>query len=133
MSIHKYLGTQPLYEIKKYDKRPDLLKEAVPFTGVVKKHPYDTEKLLLITEPFSSETGFYEFLLQDVLSYEEMPSISTESGESLFTMKLWIRKGSMGVQYHPFEVDEELRYLKDSEVLHQIITEQEQGEKRETL
>jgi inorganic pyrophosphatase len=123
MSIRKYLDTQPLYEIIKYDKRPDLLKEAIPFTGVVRKHPYDEEKLLLITEPFSSETGFFEFMIEDVLSYEEMPSITTEDGESLFTMKLWVRKGSMGIQYHPFEVDDTLRFSKDSEVLHRVMSE----------
>jgi inorganic pyrophosphatase len=131
MSIRKYLDTQPLYELMKYDKRPDLLKEAVPFTGVVRKHPYDPEKLLLVTEPFSTETGFYEFLIEDVISYEEMPSIATEEGESLFTMKLWVRKGSMGIQYHPFEVDDELRYLKDSEVLHQVMSEAEKEKERE--
>ena len=125
MSIRKYLDAQPLYEIVKYDKRPDLLKDAVPFTGVVKKHPYDAEKLLLVSEPFSSSTEFYEFLIEDIISYEEMPGIATEEGESLFMFKIWVRKGSLGIKYFPFEVDDELRYMRDSEILHQVMSEKE--------
>lgn len=125
MSIREYLDTQPLYEIVKYDKRPDLLKDAVPFSGVIKKHPYDPAKLLLVSAPFSSQTEFYEFLIDDIISYEEMPGIATEDGESLFMFKIWVRKGSLGIKYHPFEVDDELHYLKDSEVLHQVMAEKE--------
>lgn len=125
MSIHRYLETQPLYELVKYDKRPELKSEAVSFTGAIRKHPYDESKLLLITEPFSSDTEFFEFRIEDIVHYEERPNIATESGESLFIVQIWVRRGSFGVQYHPFEVADELRYLKDSEILHQVMTEKE--------
>ncbi len=125
MSIQKYLETQPLYELVKYDKRPELKSEAVSFTGAIRKHPYDESKLLLITEPFSSDTEFFEFRIEDIVHYEERPNISTESGESLFIVQIWVKRGSFGVQYHPFEVSDELRYLKDSEILHQVMTEKE--------
>ncbi len=125
MSIRKYLETQPLYELAKYDKRPELKSEAVSFTGALRKHPYDDSKLLLITEPFTSDTEFFEFRIEDIVHYEEKPNIATESGENLFLVQIWVRRGSFGIQYHPFEVSDELRYLKDSEILHQVMTEKE--------
>jgi len=125
MSIRKYLETQPLYDVVKYDRRPELISEAISFTGALRKHPYDDSKLLLITEPFSSDTEFFEFQADDIVYYEERPNISTESGKSLFIVQIWVRKGSLGIQYHPFEVSDELRFLKDSEILHQVMSEKE--------
>ena len=125
MSIRRYLETQPLYDLVKYDRRPDLVTEAISFIGAPRKHPYDDSKLLLITEPFSSDTEFFEFQTDDIVYYEERPNISTESGESLFIVQIWVRKGSLGIQYHPFEVSDELRFLKDSEILHQVMSEKE--------
>lgn len=125
MSIRKYLETQPLHELIKYDPDPEIRKNALAFIGALRKHPYDTDKLLLITDPFSSDTEFYEFRIADVVCYEEQPGIATDSGENLFMVKIWVQKGSFGIQYHPFEVADQLRYLKDSEVLHQVMTDRE--------
>ncbi len=123
MSVKKYLETQPLYEIVKYRKRPEAMEDAVCFTGAVRKHPYDKEKLLLISEPFSSDTQFYEFLIPDIVYYEELPNITTDGGESLFMLKIWVKNGSFGMQYHPFEIANGLRFLKDSEILHHVMSE----------
>jgi len=38
-------------------------------------------------------------------------------------VKLWINKGSLGLKYEPFEVDDPIRYMNDSELLHQILKE----------
>ncbi|SRR6056297_572928 len=127
MSIRKYLETQPLYELVKYDKRPELRAEAISFTGALRKHPYDEAKLILITEPFSSDTEFFEFQIDDIVYYEERPNIATDSGENLFIVQIWVRRGSLGIQYHPFEVSDELRYLKDSEILHQVMSENKEN------
>jgi len=125
MSIRKYLETQALHELIKYDPDPGIRKNSLSFVGALRKHPYDNEKLLLITDPFSSDTEFYEFRIADVACYEEQPSIATDSGENLFMVKIWVQKGSFGIQYHPFEVGDTLRFLKDSEVLHQVMTDRE--------
>ena len=125
MSIRKYLETQPLYEIIKYERDPELRRDAIPFVGSLRKHPYDQYKVLLITDPFSSDTEFFEFRISDIVYYEEQPSIATDSGENLFMARIWVRKGSFGIQYHPFEVADPLRYLKDSEVLHQVMTDRD--------
>ena len=123
MSIRKYLDTKPLFDIAKYDKTSQQLKDAVPFLGSPRKHPYDDDKLLLISNPFSSETCFYEFLITDIIYYEDRPSLGTEGGETLTIVKLWVKKGSIGMRSEAFEVAEPLRFMNDSELLHQVLSD----------
>ncbi len=126
MSIRHYLTTAPFYNIVKYDKQASLLDECVSFIGAPRKHPYDKDKLLLINEPFSSNTVFYEFVISDILHAEDYPSIATDSGENLVMARIWVKKGSLGLKYQPFEVESPLRFMKDSELLHQVIGDKEQ-------
>ena len=128
MSIRKYLEALPASDIIKYIPTGDFSKEAVPFTGSIRKHPYDQDKLLLISSPFSSKTEYFEFMLSDVMHHERMPSIATEDGDSITITKIWVKKGSFGIQYHPFEVNNPLRYMNDSELLHQAINDQDREE-----
>ena len=104
MSIRKYLGTEPLHEVARYSARGGRAADNVGFTGAPRKHPYDAEKLILIADPFSAQTMFYEFRLQDVAHVDELPSLVTEGGETLPMVRLWVRKGSLGLRYEPFVV-----------------------------
>jgi len=119
MSIRKYLDTAPLFEITTYKKRPNYQKDCISFVGAPRKHPYDTQKMLLIHDPFSSHTVFYEFLIEDIIAVDDLPSIATEAGDSAQTLRIWVKKGSLGLKYEPFEVAEPLNFLSDSEVLKQ--------------
>lgn len=123
MSITKYIETQPLYDITKYKSTVDYANTAISFTGSARKHPYDQEKFLLISEPFTSHTVFYEFRIKDIIHYDDLPGIATDSGENLLMIRLWINKGSLGLKYEPFEVDDPIRFMNDSELLHQILKE----------
>jgi len=105
MSIQKYLNAAPHYEITRY-KSENFEKHCIPFSGTPKKHPYDPEKLLLIQNPFSDHTIFFEFKLKDIEHADDLPSIVTEEGESLSMVKIWVKKGSFGLKYYPFEVGE---------------------------
>ena len=125
MSIRKYLSAQPLYDIIKYDKTDDFVEKAVSFKGSPRKHPYDNEKLMLIANPFSSDTFFYEFLVKDIIHYDELPSMVTDAGEALPIVRIWVLKGTIGMKYTPFEVDDPIRYLNDSEILHQVFKNSE--------
>jgi hypothetical protein len=121
MSIRKYLETQPLHDITRYHARVDLEKDAVPFVATPRKHPYDDEKVLLVQDPFGTNTMFYEFTLDDIIQVEDMPSVGTDTGKTVKMARFWIRKGSLGLRYEPFEVDEPLRFFHDSEILRQTI------------
>ncbi|RKX77589.1 MAG: hypothetical protein DRP87_08715 [Spirochaetes bacterium] len=121
MKVNNYLDTLPLFEIELYDVHKGLKKDCVAFTGTPRKHPYDNEKMILILDPFSSDTIFFEFKIEDIADVEYMPSIATESGKSLKMVKIWVKKGSLGIKYEPFEVGQPLKFLKDSEILQQNI------------
>lgn len=123
MSIKKYLESLPLHEIEKYDKKKNYSQSCIPFSGTPRKHPYDSEKLLLIHNPYSSDTVFYEFRFSDIKGVDDLPNLATESGESLKMVNVWVEKGSIGMRYEPFEVGNPLRFFKDSELLHQAYSE----------
>jgi hypothetical protein len=117
MSIRKYLSTEPLNEIAKYATVADYSREHVAFSGAPKKHPYDSEKIILILDPFSSHTLFYEFRIADIAHVEELPQIVAETGESLKMVRIWVKKGSFGVRYEPFVVEDTVTILKDTAFL----------------
>ena len=123
MSIKKYLDTESFFYITKYDSHADLPKEAVRFTGNPRKHPYDENKIVLITDPFSSHTAFFEFNIQDILYVENKTNLVSDTGASVSRADVWIKKGGIGIKYEPFEVDTPLKFLKDSEILLQALSE----------
>ncbi|WP_319561322.1 hypothetical protein [Marispirochaeta sp.] len=125
MSIRKYLSTAPLFNITRYESEEDFAQDCIAFEGAPKKHPYDPDKLLLIIKPFSSNTTFYEFRVKDIRHAENLPSIVTDAGSNLFMARIWIRRGSMGVKYEPFEVSDTIKFYHDSELLHQVFSERE--------
>ena len=114
MSIRKYLTAESLNEIVKYSTFADYSKGHVAFSGAPKKHPYDKEKIILILDPFSSHTMFYEFRIADIAHVDELPQMVTSSGESLTMVRIWVKKGSFGVRYEPFVVEDTVTILKDT-------------------
>lgn len=122
MSIRKFLDTQPLHDLTRYETHIDLEKEAVAFTAAPRKHPFDEDKILLVQDPFSSDTMFYEFKIKDILQVDTVPSVGTEGGRNIKMARIWIRKGSLGMRYEPFEVDTPLKFFKDSEILKQPVS-----------
>jgi hypothetical protein len=119
MNLVRYLESAPYFELTKYDSSRTYKNDAVQFSGTPRKHPYDDEKIILISSPFSSDTVFFEFRITDILHIEEMPNLATDYGDNVVVKKLWIKKGSLGMRYQPFEVSEPLTFLKDTEILHQ--------------
>ena len=117
MRIDKFLQPGRFHEIEKYSSHPDFSKSCVAFSGAPRKHPYDIKKLILISDPFSTNTVFFEFNINDIVHVEELSSIVNEAGESLRIVKIWVKKGSLGLRYEPFVVEDTLRYLKDTEAI----------------
>mgnify|MGYP001157931284 CR=1 FL=1 len=118
MSIREYLEAEEFSELVKYRSEPSA--DAIAFVGTLRKHPYDEEKCLLIADSSSREPSVYEFRVADVVAVDELPSPVDEAGHSRPLAKLWLRRGSFGIRYVPFEVDEPLkgpgesRKLRDS-------------------
>lgn len=119
MNISSFIEEAERLEIAPY--KPETHIEGVAYTGALRKHPYDASKCLLIADPTSCEPSIIEFRVEDVLGADEMPSPVDEKGKSLQLVKLWIRKGSFGIRYEPFEVGLPLRKAGESPSLHERI------------
>lgn len=102
MSVREYVSGA-FYEIQAY--RSETPQDAVAFTGAPRKHPYDDGKIILILEPQNGESAIYEFRAADVVGAKDMPSHVTEDGETYGIVRLWVRRGAVGIRYEPFEVD----------------------------
>jgi inorganic pyrophosphatase len=97
------------FEIQTY-KRPNnekVLKQThVPFTGSPLKHPFDPEKVIIVADPYSTQTFYYEFKIDDISYVEELPNIANIDGETVTMARVWIKKRSVGIKCTPFIVDE---------------------------
>jgi hypothetical protein len=127
MDINELLEEEQLYEITRY--KSGAPQDAVAFTGTVRKHPYDADKCLLLADaPLSASAGagatpaILEFRKADVLGMEELATPVDVSGHSRQVLKLWIRRGSLGLRYEPFEVDEPLRYPGNARLRDHVLS-----------
>jgi hypothetical protein len=114
MSVREYLG-EPFYELQTYHSEPP--QDAVSFIGSPRKHPYDDGKILLIVDPHEGDSAILEFRVSDIVCAQDLPSPVTEAGESYPIVRIWMRRGSIGIRYEPFEVDTPLHFLSESHKL----------------
>jgi inorganic pyrophosphatase len=93
------------FQIQTYRKPKDLSLlrlENVSFTGSPRKHPYDTEKVILVADPYSANTFYFEFEKGDVSFVEELPNIADMEGNTITMIRIWVKKGSVAVRSTPF-------------------------------
>jgi len=108
MPIRKLLQTAQKFEIEVYRRARDRKKMAqthVAFSGSPQKHPFDADKVILIADPFSGNTFYYEFNTEAIGYVEELPSIVTLDDQTLPMVRIWVHKGSIGIRCTPFRVD----------------------------
>lgn len=107
MTIDKSLEIKDKLELQKYVRNVETdKKNCVSFYGSPRKHPYETDRVVLVADPFSKQTFYYEFNIKDIMSVEEQPSLSNLSGDSVSMVRLWIKKQSVGLQCTPFIINE---------------------------
>jgi len=94
----------PLNGVAKYSKGQK--GDSVPFTGYPRVHSSEKNKLILVNDPVGPSPTVLEFMLEDILFVEEIPSAVTEAGEGVPLVKLWVRRGAVGVILEPFEVND---------------------------
>ena len=94
-------------EIQAY-KRPKNLKSLskthVAFTGSPQIHSYDPDKIILVGDPFSTNTFYYEFAKGDISYAEELPNIVNVAGEIITMVRIWVKKRSIAIHCTPFLV-----------------------------
>jgi inorganic pyrophosphatase len=79
--------------------------EHVAFSGVLGKHPYDINKVVLVTDPFVKNTRYYEFNRTDIGLIEKLPNIINSNGEDVTIVLLWIKKGCIAISSSVFLVE----------------------------
>jgi hypothetical protein len=135
MSFLEQLEEEPLSEVVRY--RSGAPQDAIAFTGTLRKHPYDEDKCILLADRSEAETegatpagyspAILEFRKEDVQGVEEMPSPVDNTGHPRQIMRIWVRRGSYGLRYEPFEVDHPLRFPGASTRLHERILSKTRG------
>jgi len=100
------------FEIEAY-QRPKNLKEIrkthVSFSGSPIKHPYDAKKIVLVIDPYSTHTSYYEFKARDISFVEELPSIVDLEGKTVSMARIWVKKRTVGMHCSLFSVGETKR------------------------
>lgn len=96
------------FEIQAYRRKPKDLKRLklshVAFTGSPQKHPYDPQRVVLISDPYSTSTVYYEFMKNDISYVEELPSVVNVDGETVMVVRIWVKKQSIAVRSSAFIV-----------------------------
>jgi hypothetical protein len=107
MNSINYLEALPLSSITKYAKgQPG---DGIPFTGYPRAHPLEKNKMILVHDPLGAEPAVLEFKLEDILFVDEVPSAITEAGEGVPLVKLWVKRGAVGMILEPFEVNDNVK------------------------
>lgn len=97
------------FEITPYQRVKDIkqLKEThVGYSGSPRKHPLDAGKVILLGDPYRRNTFYYEFKTEDITFVEELPNIVNVNNEVIAVVRVWVRKGSVGLRCTPFWVED---------------------------
>lgn len=109
MTMTTFPQTAVKFEIQTY-KKPrnlsELKKTHVPFSGSPKRHPLDSEKVILVIDPYSTHTFYYEFKASDITYAEELSNLVNLEGEVVAIVRIWVKKKSIGIRCAPFLVED---------------------------
>jgi inorganic pyrophosphatase len=107
MTTTKHLNASEKFEIQTYEPPtdiPTLMRTHVAFSGSPRKNPNNPEKIILLGDPFSTNTFYYEFNTEDISYAEELPSLTSPAGETISMVRIWVKKMSIGIRSFPFWV-----------------------------
>jgi inorganic pyrophosphatase len=82
----------------------DFKSQHVVFSGALGKHPYDSNKIVLISNPHINNTSYYEFISTDIGLIQKLPNIINSKGDDAVMAMLWLKKGSFVTKSSVFTV-----------------------------
>lgn len=97
------------FEIERFKRPKDisLLKRThVAFSGAPRKHWHDLSKVILVADPFSRATFYYEFQIRDIDFIQELPNLVNPDNEIIPMVRIWVKKRSVAIRCTPFVVEE---------------------------
>ena len=101
--VQKLLETSKHFNIDK-NRHIDLKDEYTPYEGTPKRHPSNENIIILVTNPFEQHKQFYEFYMDTIAAIEEIGTITSEEKKSAYTIRLWVKNGTMAVRSETFIV-----------------------------
>lgn len=112
MTFESYPQEALKFQIQAYKKPKDLhvlRKTHVSFSGSPRKHPYNSNKVILIADPFSTNNLYYEFSKDDISYVEELPNLVDLDGSTFAMVRVWVKKLSVGIRCSPFIVEDTVK------------------------
>jgi inorganic pyrophosphatase len=103
------LQEMPRFEIQAYRKVKnvrELRNTHVAFSGSLRKHPHENAKVILVSDPYSANTFYYEFAAEHISYAEEIPNLVTPEGETIRMVRIWVKKGCIAIRSTPFVVED---------------------------
>jgi inorganic pyrophosphatase len=100
------------FELQAYEKPSDLThfrKTHIPYSGSPHKHPYDSEKVILVPDPYGNKTIYFEFKIDDISYVEELPNLVDPEGKVITIARIWVKKGSVALLCSAFVVEDTAR------------------------
>ncbi len=95
------------FEIEKFKTPKDvrsLSRTHVPYTGSPQKHPVDSDRIILLPDPYNEKSPYLEISKNDITHVEKLANIVNLEGETVGMARLWVKKGSIAIQCTPFKV-----------------------------
>ncbi|MCP3942073.1 MAG: inorganic pyrophosphatase Ppa [Desulfobacteraceae bacterium] len=106
MTLTHIVDVKEKFELQAYAKPQDVDRHThIPFSGSPRKHPIEQDRILLIADPFTTNTFYYEFKIADIGFAEELSNMTNIDGDAIPMARIWVRKQSVGVRCTPFIVD----------------------------
>ena len=99
------------FEVQAYVKPEKIEPDThVPFSGSPRQHPFDPERFVLVADPFTTNTFYYEYRISDIGCAEELPNMTNIDGEAIPMARIWVNQRSVGIRSTPFIVDDITSY-----------------------
>lgn len=109
MTLTNVLQKAEKFELQAYRRSTDRRRISathVAYSGSPFKHPHNRDKVILVADPFSQNTHYYEFNTEDIVLAEDLPNMVNLENESVTMVRLWVKKGALALRCTPFRVDD---------------------------
>lgn len=100
-------------ELSKFSNPHRLHKEAVPYVGHAKQLKDTPEKIFLRLDSISSHGQMLEFKTKDVIHAEDVNTVTKENGQAIRIVRIWVKKGSIGIKLEPFVVTDYAEFFSE--------------------
>ena len=108
MPLSNFPHAEIRFEIQVYQRPSDencLRDRHSAFSGSPQNHPANPQKIILVVDPYSDSTFYYEFNTTDISYVEELANIVTMDGEVIPMARIWVKKKSIAIRSTPFVVE----------------------------